>query len=98
MGESEVKANGGRQRIKLGAVCALQNRDRQLRESPQIKTADEARNNHFKRFSRIFSHHERAAEMPGYNDYCCAIRLRLSAIDKWPMLHLSIGKDVLTLI
>jgi hypothetical protein len=98
MGESEVKAYGGNQRLKPGAVCALQNRDRQLRESPQIKTADKAGNSDFKRFARIFSHQGRAAEMPGYNHYCCAIRLRLSAINKWPMLHLSSGKDALTLI
>ncbi|VVD27041.1 protein of unknown function [Paraburkholderia dioscoreae] len=65
----------------------MQNRDRQLREPPQINTADEAGNNHFKRLSRIFSYHGRTAETPGYNHYCGAIRLRLSADCKWPMLQ-----------
>jgi len=61
------KSQRWRPRIQADAICALQNRDRLLREPPQINTADEAGKNHFKRFYRIFSHQGWAAEMPGYN-------------------------------
>jgi hypothetical protein len=83
----KVKANGDGNASKAAAICALQNYDRQLATLTRIETADGAGKTHFKRLSRNFSLRGRAAEMPGYNHYCVAIRLRLSAPDKWPMLQ-----------
>jgi hypothetical protein len=69
----------------------LQNCDRQLGAKPGaltlFETADGAGKTHFKRLSRNFSRRAHAAEMLRYNHYCVAIRLRLSAPAKWPMLQ-----------
>jgi hypothetical protein len=54
---------------------------------PGIETADGAGKNHFKRFPANISYREGVAEIRGYNHYQAAIRLRLSAPDKWPMLQ-----------
>ncbi|MGF6769160.1 hypothetical protein P3T18_001630 [Paraburkholderia sp. GAS199] len=85
--DKNLKANGGGNAQKAEAICALQNCDRRRGDLTRIETADGAGKDHFKRLPPNISHHGRAAEMPGYNHYRVAIRLRLSAPDKWPMLQ-----------
>jgi hypothetical protein len=73
--------------MKHAAICALQNRDLRVGAQPHIKTADGAGQTGFKRRAAFFSHRPRATEMRRYNHFCRAIRLRLSAANKWPMLQ-----------
>src|SRR5260370_511131 len=73
--------------LKAAATCELQNGDRQLGTLTRIEQADGAGKIQFKRFPRNYSHRGRAGEILGYSHYRDAIRWRLSAPDKWPMLQ-----------
>ena len=73
--------------MKHAAVCVLPESDLHIGAQPNIKAADGAGETGFKRRAAFFSHRFRAAEMPRNNDFCRAIRLRLSAANKWPMLQ-----------
>ncbi|MEW9583041.1 hypothetical protein ABQJ48_15895 [Paraburkholderia sp. DGU8] len=73
--------------MKHAVLCALPESDLRIGAQPDIRAADGVGQTRFKRCAAFFSHRFRAAEMPRNNDFCRAIRLRLSAANKWPMLQ-----------